>query len=57
VEIGQYHYPNSKYSLFKGAENHCPKMDEMIDSYFMLPCHLGVGIDDADLIANTLWPR
>lgn len=57
VEIGQYHYPNSKYSIFRSAENNCPNMKLLVDSYFMLPCHLGVKVDDADRIANTLWPR
>lgn len=54
-EIGQYHYPNSKYSLFARAENNCPKMDELKNLYFMLPCHMGMTLPDAARIANIIW--
>lgn len=58
AEIGQYHYPNSKYSIFaySRAENICPKMDSLKDKYFMLPCHMGMTMEDAEHIAQTIWP-
>lgn len=54
-EIGQYHYPNSKYSIFRYAENDCPNMDRLKDYYFMLPCHMGMSLADARMIAKTIW--
>lgn len=54
-EVGQYHYPNSKYSIFRYAENDCPNMDRLKDHYFMLPCHMGVSLADAQMIAKTIW--
>lgn len=54
-EVGQYHYRNDKYSIFRGAFNNCPNMDTFQDAYFMLPCHMGMTIEDAEMIATTLW--
>lgn len=56
VEIGQYHYRNDKYSIFKRAENDCPTMDRLNDLYFMLPCHMGMTVADAEEIAKIIWP-
>lgn len=56
VQIGQYHYPNSKYSVFRGATGACPVMESLKDSYFMLPCHLGMEVEDAERIASLVWP-
>lgn len=55
-EIGQYHYPNDKYSIFRGAEAMCPVMHNIQSHYFMLPCHMGMTLQDAELIAKTIWP-
>lgn len=55
-EIGQYHYPNSKYSIFRGVYAHTPIMDELRDHYFILPCHMGMTLKEAEHIAKTLWP-
>jgi dTDP-4-amino-4,6-dideoxygalactose transaminase len=55
VEIGQYHYRNDKYSIFKGVYSNCPNMDAIDDKYFMLPCHMGMTIDDAHKIAKAIW--
>lgn len=54
-EIGQHHYRNDKYSIFRSAYSNCPNMDEIGNNYFMLPCHMGMTLDDAHLIASTLW--
>lgn len=56
-EIGQHHYRNDKYSLFRSVYSNCPNMDDIGDNYFMLPCHMGMSHDDAELIAKTIWPK
>lgn len=56
-EVGQYHYRNDKYSIFRSVFNNCPNMDDIEDNYFMLPCHMGMSLEDAEMIAKTLWPR
>lgn len=55
--VGQYHYRNDKYSIFRGVYSNCPNMDEIEDNYFMLPCHMGMTLEDAEMIAKTLWPK
>lgn len=55
-EIGQHHYRNDKYSVFRSVYSNCPNMDALGDNYFMLPCHMGMTLDDAEMIARTLWP-
>lgn len=56
-EIGQYHYRNDKYSIFKKADAQCPVMDRYEDQYFMLPCHMGMTVEDAERLANIIWPK
>ncbi len=56
-EIGQYHYRNDKYSLFRGVYSNCPNMDEINPKYFMLPCHMGMTTDDAEKLASVIWPK
>lgn len=56
-EIGQYHFPNYKYSIFRSFSGHTPNMHRMEKNYFILPCHMGMTLDDARLIAKTLWPK
>lgn len=55
-EIGQHHYRNDKYTIFRSVYSNCPNMDDLGDKYFMLPCHMGMTHDDAEKIAKTLWP-
>lgn len=55
-EIGQHHYRNDKYSLFRGVAKYCPNMDDLGENYFMLPCHMGMTLEEADHIAKVLWP-
>lgn len=54
-EIGQYHYRNDKYSIFRSVFSNCPNMDVIDEQYFMLPCHMGMSSQDAELIAKTIW--
>ncbi len=42
VEIGQHHYRNDKYTLFKKYKTKCPKMDDIDGKYFFVPYHYGV---------------
>jgi dTDP-4-amino-4,6-dideoxygalactose transaminase len=56
-EIGQHHYRNDKYSVFRHVSGYCPNMDDLGDKYFMLPCHMGMSLEDADKIASTLWGK
>lgn len=56
-EIGQHHYRNDKYSVFRAVSGYCPNMDDLGDNYFMLPCHMGMSLEDAEKIANTLWGK
>jgi perosamine synthetase len=56
-EIGQYHYRNDKYSIFKRADSQVPSMDKYNDQYFMLPCHMGMTVEDAERLARVIWPQ
>ncbi len=56
-EIGQHHYRNDKYSIFRSVYSNCPNMDTLGDNYFMLPCHMGMTLADAEMIAKTIWPK
>lgn len=56
-QIGQYHYRNDKYSIFKAAYSNCPNMDDLSEQYFMLPCHMGMDTDDAYNIASVIWRK
>ncbi len=53
-EIGQHHYRNDKYTLFKQFKNSCPIMDELENKYFFIPFHMGVIEDEAKYIANDI---
>lgn len=53
-EIGQHHYRNDKYSLFKKFKNKCPIMDEIEGKYFFLPYHTGVSLADAYTISKII---
>lgn len=52
IEIGQHHYRNDKYSLFKAFKNHCPTMDAIDGTYFFVPSHHGVSLAHAHLIGK-----
>ena len=54
-QIGQHHYRNDKYSIFRSAYSNCPNMDKIGDDYFMLPCHMGVQTKDAEMIAEAIF--
>ncbi len=42
VEIGQHHYRNDKYTLFRKFKTYCSAMDSLEKSYFFVPFHFGV---------------
>lgn len=41
-EIGQHHYRNDKYSIFKKFKTKVPMMDKIEGKYFFVPYHYGV---------------
>lgn len=51
-EIGQHHYRNDKYTLFKEFKSDCPVMDEIGTKYFFVPFHFGVTEEDAHAIGK-----
>lgn len=51
-EIGQHHYRNDKYTLFKSYENDCPVMDLIDNKYFFVPLHHAVTEEDAHKIGK-----
>ncbi len=53
VGTGQYHYRNDKYTVF-GGRKRFPRMDEMENSYFLLPLHHDVSLKDVDYILSVL---
>jgi dTDP-4-amino-4,6-dideoxygalactose transaminase len=52
IEIGQYHFPNSRYTLFKDYPAICPLMDELKDKYFFVPYHHRVSVRNAHKIGK-----
>jgi len=43
----QHHYRNDRYTIFKKFKNDCPIMDELENSWRLLPFHHGVSIAEA----------
>lgn len=52
IEIGQHHYRNDKYTLFKKFKNHCPVMDQLEGKYFFVPNHYHVTESQAHKIGR-----
>lgn len=53
IEIGQHHFRNDRYSVFKKFKNHCPIMDEVEGKYFFFPHHYGISKRTAHKIVKT----
>lgn len=51
-EMGQHHYRNDKYTIFKQFKNDCPIMDELEDKYFFVPFHSHVTEEQAHMIGK-----
>jgi len=51
-EIGQAHYRNDMYSIFKHLKNYCPTMDIIEGRYFFVPYHHGITEEDAHKIGK-----
>jgi perosamine synthetase len=51
-EIGQHHYRNDKYTVFKDFKNNCPMMDMLERKYYFVPLHHGVNREQAHFIGN-----
>lgn len=43
----QHHYRNDKYTIFKKFKNDCPIMDEIENTWSLVPYHYGVSIKQA----------
>ena len=52
VEIGQHHYRNDTYTIFKEYKTHCPVMDELENRYYFVPLHHLVTMEQAHLIGT-----
>lgn len=52
IEIGQHHYRNDQYTLFKEFKNDCPVMDELEGKYFFVPNHHAVTEENAHRIGQ-----
>lgn len=52
IEIGQHHYRNDQYTIFKEFKNDCPTMDELEGKYFFVPYHHGVSLEQAHQIGK-----
>lgn len=54
IESAQVHYRNDRYSIFGGRVNNCPNMDEIEDSYLVLPLHLKMTISDVYRVCDCI---
>ena len=54
IEIGQHHYPNSKYTIFKQYSAVCPTMDKLKNKYYFVPFHHSVSILQAHKIGSII---
>lgn len=52
VEVGQHHYDNRKYSIFKSFSGECPIMDIFKERYMFFPFHTGVTESQAHRIGK-----
>lgn len=55
IEVGQHHQRNDVLEIFSDEISECPRMDELGEGYFLLPCHMGMDADDAFRIGRELW--
>lgn len=53
IEIGQHHYPNNKYTIFKDYPADCPMMNSLEKFYFFVPFHWDVSLSDAHKIGKV----
>ncbi len=53
-EVGQYHYRNDKYTVFKEFKNECPVMDEIEERYFFLPMHMEMSEESAKNVVRKM---
>jgi len=56
IEIGQHHYDNRKYTVFKPFYSDCPMMDKQSKRYFFVPYHFEVSLKQAHLI-GTIYAK
>ena len=54
VEIGQHHYKNSLYTVFKNYPAICPTMDSIEHNYYFVPFHHSVSLLQAHEIGSMI---
>lgn len=52
VEVGQHHFDNRKYKIFKRFKSRCPNMDALKNRYVFFPYHTGVTAKQAHMIGR-----
>jgi dTDP-4-amino-4,6-dideoxygalactose transaminase len=52
IEMGQHHYRNDKYTIFKQFKSECPNMDRLVDKYYFVPSHHMVSLEEAHKIGT-----
>lgn len=52
IDVGQHHFRNDKYTIFKNSKTQLPKMDELENLYVFLPYHTGVSTVQAHRIGK-----
>jgi perosamine synthetase len=52
VEMGQHHFRNDKYTIFKRYDCRCPNMDKLVDKYYFVPSHHMVSFEQAHTIGE-----
>lgn len=52
VDVGQHHFRNDKYTIFKHSKTSLPKMDELENRYVFFPYHTGVSVKQAHKIGK-----
>jgi dTDP-4-amino-4,6-dideoxygalactose transaminase len=53
VESGVHHYRNDKYTILGGRQK-LPKMDFIENKYLLLPLHMGMSVEDVEVIAQLV---
>lgn len=54
IESNQVHYRNDRYTIFGGKRQDLPNMNELEDSYLVLPLHTKMNIEDVAKICDVV---
>lgn len=53
IDSSVHHFRSDKYTLFGGLQQ-LPNMDELQDKFLLLPLHMGVTIEDVEMITKAI---